>query len=299
VKINLIKNIFKNRKKSEFIAIVIALAAASFYYRMINDFWQASSALFVLLIGLPTLITLIMIKFSKPPKTAKATVFKAITYFLLLSSILFGEGLVCIIMAAPLFYGISALIILMYKRLTSKNKSKLFSILFIPIIIVIAQPHKDILPPTVQSVQTSITFNKNVSIDAFKTQQKFKDNYPPFFKIGFPTPIDIAGVGTEIGDTRDIQFESKTKGIGTLSLKIVERDKTSVTFNVIKDTTHIGHWLTWSTIDVTLIDKGENQTEVIWVSNFTCDLGPKWYFEPIEKYAVGLMNQYLIDHYFG
>ncbi|MBT5955053.1 hypothetical protein HOG98_10095 [bacterium] len=293
------KNIFNHNNKSNLMTLVVVLAASSLLYKALNSsggFNLGHSSL--LFVGLPTFITLLMIKFSKTPKTAYETVFKTITYFLLVSSIFLGEGLVCILMSAPIFYGVSALVVFIYNWITKKNKSKLFSILLIPAIITIGQPFGDI-SPEIQSVQTSVTFNKNLSLNSFNTQQKLQKNYPLFFKIGFPTPVAIIGTGIKFGDTRDIQFNSTTKGLGILSLKIIEQDKTRIKFKAIKDTTHISGWLTWSNIDVQLVDIGENQTKVIWVSNFTCNLGPKWYFEPLEKYAVGLMNQYLINNYFG
>jgi hypothetical protein len=42
----------------------------------------------------------------------------------------------------------------------------------------------------------------------------------------------------------------------------------------------------------------EGQTEVLWTTNFTCDLGPSWYFETFQTYAVDLMNAHLIQSYF-
>ena len=70
----------------------------------------------------------------------------------------------------------------------------------------------------------SVVFNN------FNQSPNFLKHLPTFFKIGFPKPISINGTGTEIGDFRKIKFESNTKGIGTLHLKIKRKTKNSVTF---------------------------------------------------------------------
>ena len=69
-----------------------------------------------------------------------------------------------------------------------------------------------------------VVINKNASIDSFNRTPDFLEDYPNFFKIGFPKPLGIKGTGTNIGDSRDIQFESSTKGIGTLSLEVIEKN---------------------------------------------------------------------------
>ncbi|MDC1395708.1 hypothetical protein N8368_04310, partial [Bacteroidia bacterium] len=61
----------------------------------------------------------------------------------------------------------------------------------------------------------------------------------------FPKPIKVMCNGLTTGDTRDIQFMSNTKGLGTLSLKVISNDQDKIVFDVTKDNTHINHWLTW------------------------------------------------------
>ena len=42
----------------------------------------------------------------------------------------------------------------------------------------------------------------------------------------------------------------------------------------------------------------ENKTKITWTSKYTCDLGPSWYFGPMEEYAVNKMNLHLMNSYF-
>tara|TARA_Y100000766_G_scaffold133686_1_gene115038 strand:- start:1445 stop:2350 length:906 start_codon:yes stop_codon:yes gene_type:complete len=286
-----------NSKKRKLYVLVGVLVVASIAFRLISDYhFEQTSILFV---GLPALMTLFMVKYSKTPKTAYGIVFKVITIFLLMSSILLGEGIVCVLFAAPIFYGVAALIVFIAQYLKRRNKSKLYSILIIPIILIVAQPFGIIVEPEIQTVETFVVINKNASIDSFKRTPDFLKDYPNFFKIGFPKPLGIKGTGTNIGDSRNIQFESSTKGIGILSLKVIEKNDSIIVFEPTKDNTHINHWLTWNKMKVEIIKINPNQTKIRWTSQYQCDLGPSWYFEPLEEIAVEVMNKHLINAYFN
>ena len=215
-----------------------------------------------------------------------------------MSSILLGEGLVCVLFAAPIFYGVGAFLVFLSNKLDDVNKSDLNAIVIIPVLLLLAQPQEIFRAPDVQIVETVVEIPKNAGIDLLNQSPDFQSNYPNFFKIGFPKPVGISGNGTQIGDVRNIQFESSTRGIGTLSLEVAERSDDYIILNVASDDTHIGRWLTWNQIKVEIIKSEDETTQIKWTSEFQCDLGPSWYFEPLEKMAVAQMNQYLIDVYF-
>jgi hypothetical protein len=200
---------------------------------------------------------------------------------------------------APIFYGVAALIVFIVQYLKKRNKTNLYSVVIIPTLIILAQPFEIKVEPKIQTVETSVIVQKEVSIDSFNKNPNFLKNYPNFFKIGFPKPIEIKETGTNIGDVRNIQFKSNTKGIGTLSIEIIEKSNSSITFKPISDNTHINHWLTWKQIKVEIIKISPNETKIKWTSQYQCDLGPSWYFEPLEEFAVEIMNKHLIHVYFN
>ncbi|KXX66674.1 hypothetical protein [Flammeovirga sp. SJP92] len=251
----------------------------------------------LLFIGIPALIALMVIKYSKTPKTAYGVAFQVITLFLLMASILFGEGTICIIISAPLFYGITFLIIFIIQLINKKKDNKAYTLVVVPIIIVLFQPSQMLIAPSVTTVTTSKILDHQVSISALQQQPNFLEDYPSVFNLGFPKPQNIKGEGLNVGDQRHIQFLSNTKGIGTLSLVIDEVAPHKIIFNILSDDTHINHWLTWKKVTVE-IENREHQSIVTWTSSYTCDLGPKWYFGPIESYVVNVMNQHLIHSYF-
>ena len=242
-------------------------------------------------------MTLLLVKYSDTPKSAYGVVFRTITIFLLLSSILLGEGLVCIIFMAPMFYAVAGIIVFIYEYLKKKNKTNLNVFILIPVLFAMAQGHEITKAPQVLKVSTKLTIDETHDLTNLNRSPNMLKNLPDFFKIGFPKPISLEGKGTEVGDFRKITFLSNTKGAGILHLEIKEKTENSITFKVVEDQTHIDHWLTWEEINVKIKNE-ETGRSVVWTSNFRCDLGPSWYFEPVEKYGVKLMNEHLINSFF-
>lgn len=289
------ENKTKNGKKTLYL-IVVVLIIASFAFRLLND-WKIEQTS-ILFVGIPALMAVLLIKYHDTPKSAYGVVFKTITLFLLMSAILLGEGLVCIIFMAPIFYAVGGICVALVEYLKKRNKSKLNAYVLIPVLLIISQGYEINNQPKINSVETSIQVNGVKSLERFKSTPNFLKNLPNFFKIGFPEPISITGNGLNIGDIRKIEFESKTKGIGALVLKIKSKEKNTLTFEIIEDRTHINHWLTWKEIEVEIINNGNNTSTITWTTHFTCDLGPSWYFNPIESYGVEVMNRHLINSYF-
>jgi len=288
------KNIKRNPKKQLYI-IVIILVVTSLVFRLLNQWRLEQTSL--LFIGVPALITLLVIKYANKPKTAYATMFYVVTLFLLLCGILFGEGLICLIIMSPLFYGIGALIVAITNSLNKRNKKNLKAYILLPILLLVSQFHEINKTPQTLTISTKILVDKHTELSKMNYSPDFQKKLPSFFKIGFPKPIGIVGKGIEIGDTRTIKFLSNTKGIGELKLKIKEAKPSKLVFNIISDKTHIAHWLSYKEVSVELNQK-DNKTEITWTTNFTCDLGPSWYFKPLEKTAIKLMNEHLVRSYF-
>jgi len=286
------------RAKSALYLIIGIVFIASIGFRIIdNQHLEQTSLLFV---GLPTLIALLVVKYTDRPSSAYGVSFKAVTLFLLIASIAFGEGIICIIMAAPLFYGITALLVFIYDFLQKddeEDENILHISLLIPIALLLAQVGDfNEMPVTETVITTEIV--SNASINNLNTQPLFEINLPLFFQSGFPKPLSFEGEGLAVGDTREIKFESTTKGIGSLILEVQEIDDSSIVFSIQSDDSHIAHWLTWKKIEVSITPIDETQSTVTWASHYTCDLAPHWYFGRMERFAVGLSNEHLIHSFF-
>lgn len=285
----------KRDPKIKLYAIVLILVAASVAFRLLNDWKLEQTSL--LFIGIPALIALLVIKNTNRPKTSYAVMFYVVSIFLLLCGVLLGEGLICIIIMSPLFYGVGAIIIAIKNYLIKKDKQNLNAFILIPLLLLASQLYEINTTPETHKTSSTILIDRISYLSEMNASPNFTKNLPSFFKIGFPKPVGITGHGIAVGDTRTIQFLSNTKGLGDLTLKIKEATPTSIVFQVMSDKTHIAHWLSYKEITVAL-NKKDNNTEITWTTDFTCDLGPSWYFEPLEKAAIELMNEHLIRSYF-
>jgi len=283
--------------KSFLYAIIAVLAIGSFAYKVINYVDYGQSAL--MFVGLPTLISLLLVKTASRPKSAIAFAMFGTTLFLMLSLIVLGEGLICVLMASPIFYGIAAIIGGIVQYFSKKNQNKLHSFLIIPLILIIGQPHQFNQVPPLETVVSEFVLDDVYTLDNLNQNPQFLDSLPLFFQMGFPKPLEIEGSGTAIGDARIIQFLSSTKGVGALHLEVVEKDENRILFKVKEDKSHIARWLSWEEIEVHLEPVSNKKTKIIWKSKYRCLLNPFWYFRPIERFAVQTSNQFLINIYFN
>jgi hypothetical protein len=287
-----------NRKLLYRVTAVLALSSVLFRFLFslkdslpFNQDFTQSALMFV---GIPTLITVLTIKTIKSPRTAYGMSALVITLFLLLTMVLFGEGFACVLFGAPLFYGAGALVVWL-RQLYKEGRDKTYTFTVVVFLFLSTELFTFTRDTTVQSVSDTVRLSKELSTDVFAKKPDFMKDFPKFFKLGFPKPQVITGEGLKVGDMRSIPFLSKTRGEGDLVLKITKITDNQIEFTPIKDNTHIAHWLTWKKVTVDI----NNETgAVTWTSDYTCDLGPSWYFKPIEKYAVHTMNQHLIHSYF-
>jgi hypothetical protein len=216
-----------------------------------------------------------------------------------MSGILLGEGIVCIIFAAPLFYGVTAAVIYINDLIGRNNNSKLKVFIVFPLLLLGSEILDIDHQPELITVSVSREYPNNVTMNNLNKTPDFLCKIPEFFKLGFPKPVTITGTGLNPGDYRKIEFESSTKGMGTLHLKVIEHSENKVVFKTFEDTSHIDHWLGWNETEVSLSANKDGTTTVWWTTSFNCKLKPRWYFEPLEKYAVTKSTNHLIDSYFG
>src|SRR5215469_9551510 len=95
------------RKKLTLVGICLTFAVISIAGRLIYLHHLETTSL--MFIGVPTVLA-VLLALSVRPKSVMATVMTGVTFVLLLSSVLLGEGFICILMAAPIFYVAGAII---------------------------------------------------------------------------------------------------------------------------------------------------------------------------------------------
>jgi hypothetical protein len=293
------------------ITITLALAIGGLFYRFSQGSELHQSAAFF--IGIPTILA-ITLAMTPRAKSATGIIVKGITLALLLSGIVFYEGFICILMAAPLFYLVGIVIGVPIDRVRKRRKSegRVYSIIGLGLLLLSAE---GVTPATSFSQRERVEVVKTIdaSVDevtaALASTPEFEVDLPFYLKLGFPRPVAAHGSGLEVGDTRTIVFGTESpmepmggdhhhlvsgEGGGTLELVIVRSRPGRVVFKAVHDRTAFTHWIGWgrSIVEWHAID--ENTTEVSWTMSFRRKLSPAWYFGPWQRYAAKRAAGYLI-----
>lgn len=282
-------------------AIVVAVAAAVLVDRqVVAHHLEQSAALFV---GAPSLLAIVVILFVSP-KSATGVIFKAVTVALLLSALFLWEGMLCIIMAAPVFYAVAGIIGASIDHARRVGNGTVASCLVA----------LSVLPLVFEDTGVGIAFNRRETVSmsrvvsaspdavaaAIAQPPRFDRALPGYLRAGFPRPIATRiSADASTWTVRMRGGEMKINGMepreGDLTLRIVERTPHTIRWRADSDDSHMTHFQFWreARVEWHAVDGG--RTEVTWSLSYDRNLAPAWYFGPWERYATRLAAGYLID----
>jgi hypothetical protein len=282
------------------IAIVVTLVVVSIAYRaLVVNHLEHTSLVFI---GLPALAAITLLH--TRPRTAIGTVNKVIAILLCLSGILFGEGLICILMAAPIFFLVGTVIGFVINKLSDRrppddprsgNWRGVVTLVVVPLSL------EGVVPSLVFEREQEVTVSRTVEATpddvrlALASTPRFDRELPRFFRLGFPTPMHTAGGGLRVGDERRVMFAHGQHHSGALVMRVASADSASAVFTMASDSSYITHWLSWEEASVRWAPAGAGHTRVTWTLRYRRRLDPAWYFAPLERYGVGLAAGYLIE----
>lgn len=281
---------------------VAVLIAALFYKTLSWEHYEHSAMVFI---GLPAILAVAAALLPRPA-TAKGAILRSTTIALLLSSILFGEGFVCIIFAAPLFYGVGLLIGTIIDHLDGGGEeppralSCVLVLAFLPFSLEGVIPGYELARNASVSVERIVDGTPAQVEAALARTPRFDRPLPAFFtRLRFPTPGMTRGSGLQVGDTRVIELKHEAHNAGhmpgLLTLTVREREPGRVLFAMTDDCSYLTHWLSWQSADVRWQQVAPGRTRVTWTLAYRRRLDPAWYFAPLERHGVGLAASYLID----
>jgi len=288
------------------VAIIVAVAAASLFYRsLLGTGLQQSAALFV---GIPALLAIVVV-FGVSPRSAVGVACKAVTVGLLVSALFLGEGVVCVLMSAPLFYVVAIAIASTTDRLNRRNDGS--SPTFFSYLVLLA-----IVPMSMEGVTSVTTLNRDESVAesrivhapaaaverALFEPPRFNRLRPRYLRAGFPSPVSArieqqSGQPLWVIQVRggEMRLDGMEPRTGELTLTLEDARPGRVRWRAVSDTSHTTHFLDWreSIVEWEAIDA--QTTRVTWTLTYRRGLDPSWYFGPWERYAVRLSARYLID----
>jgi len=275
--------------------LILALGVAAVFYRFAHaEGIDHSAALFV---GLPTILA-IGLTLTPKAKSATGMVVKGTTIGLLLSGIVLGEGFVCILMAAPLFYAIGIAIGLVTDRARRRERGNRLNVSVVLVFVVLSL--EGVWPLTSPDTSASATSVRVIQATSEQVGQELsspprfdKARLPLYLRGGFPFPVSATGSGIGVGSRREVAFSMGGAMTYPVTFEVVESRPGYVRFRCLSDSSPIHNWLAWETAEVSWADAGNGRQAVTWKLSYRRLLAPSWYFGPAETYATGLAADYL------
>lgn len=287
-------------------AMVVAVAAASLWYRSTQSLGlQQTGALFV---GVPAVLAVVVVQLARP-RSAGGVALKTVSIGLLVSLMLLDEGVLCVLLSAPLFFFIAFLCAKIFEEQRRPPQgggrrlvSALVGLSIVPMTLEGVTPQTTVARDEVVVVTRTVAAPFAAVRQALLAPPRFERPRPRPLRLGFPWPeaarVDD-GTGGPIwtvtmrgGETRLTGMEPKT---GTLRLQLVDAGAGYARWQAVSDDSHMRHFLTWVGSDVRYAAVDAVHTSVSWTVRYRRDLDPAWYFAPMERLAVRLAAGYLID----
>ncbi|GAA2287116.1 hypothetical protein GCM10010149_36790 [Nonomuraea roseoviolacea subsp. roseoviolacea] len=273
--------------------VLVALFAALLAYRVLHAGHLEETAVFY--VGIPAVIA-IMVALVARPKSALGTTMAVITIGLALSGPLLGEGIVCLVFAAPLFYlvGLFVGLGIDFARKRGPGAHLVLAPLLVALVSEGATGATSLPRENVVSA-TRPTGGADVAA-ALAVTPRFPRVASAFLRLGFPRPLVAEGAGLQVGATRRITFTPRRSlGVGapleprSMTLRVKELGPGVVVFDVVADTT-LARWLdleearfAWTRSDLTVSLR------------YRRTFDPAWYFGPIQRYGLGEAAGYLAE----
>ena len=282
------------REQWYLIAVMVAFTVAGALYRGLVAHNLNHTALMFL--GVP-LVLAVVLALSPKAESATGGIMKGMTLALLLLAPLLGEGMICILIASPLFYLIGLIVgwILDRQRGSKGLKLSCVSVLLLPLCLEGTTPAW-----TVERTQT-VSATRVVDAPVANVEAALAQSpalatvLPAALKIGFPVPLEASGSGLQVGAARTIHFTgAEGAPPGDVTVRITQSGPGHLHSVVTCNETKLAQWLEWTGMDVTWHAIDASHTSVTWTIAFERNLDPAWYFAPLEGAAVREVAAYMI-----
>ena len=278
-------------------AFVVAAICGSVLYRYLMGMrYLHSSAMFI---GIPAILAVVLALTPKA-KTVTGGIVKGITLALLVIAPLLGEGYLCILIAAPLFYIVGLLVGIPVD--IAKRKARGSETLSCVVILLLPFCLEGVVPQLTFSRGQTVQVTKILDSPAARVEDSLAEStridlrLPQFLRIGFPYPLQAKGRGLDVGAQRAILFSgAEGDPAGWLVMRVAERRPGFARFETVSDSSKLTQWILWDSSEVEWAAVDAHRTRVTWRIHFDRQLDPSWYFTPWERAAVRQAAGYLID----
>jgi hypothetical protein len=289
------------RARLTLVGVLAALFAAMLGYKLLHAGGLEQTALFY--VGLPATIALVVAATARP-RSAIGLAVAVVTIGLALAGPLLNEGVICLVMAAPLFYAVAIGIGVLVDATRDRGQPWLHAFGFVPLLAVLCL--EGVVGSLPRDEAVSVTRTVEVTPQQFEAAltgtPRFQRPASAFLgRLPFPRPLQVEGTGLDVGDERLITFTPrKSLGIGadptprSMRLRVAGSTPNLVRFDVVHDTT-TARWLQFRTSQVSWQPAAGGGTRVTWRLTYARTFDPGWYFGPLQQYGMRQAAGYLLD----
>jgi hypothetical protein len=267
---------------------IIAVTGVAATLLLVRSQRTDTAALFV---GVPLLLALV-VTLAPPTRNLHGLTFRAVTFGLLITSAFLHEGAACVLMAAPLVYGVAHLwtaLVVLERRDKERRRSAL---VLVPLLLLASLEG---LVFRIDPGQTVVE-ERVVAMSPAEVEQRlgqgpdFAATRPALLRFsGYPTPTAATGAGLALGARWTF-----TMAGGPITTEVVARTDERVEFAVVSDASKTQRWLTWvgAVVSWSAVEGG---SRVRIEATFIRRLDPSWYFGPIEQRMVAAGIEHFAD----
>ena len=275
----------------------MALVTAGFavLYRLVQGLHFGHTSL--MFIGIPAVLALAL-AMTPRAKSATGGILKGITLALLIAAPLLGEGYLCILMTAPLYYLVGVIVGAAADYGRRKKNTRLSCCALV------------LLPMSLEGVVPQLSFDRLQTVEATRIVEgtpeavqaalalspRVATRLPNFLAVGFPRPLQASGSGLTVGSLRTVHFSgAEGDPPGDLVVRVAESGPGYLRTQQVSDSSKLTQWLLWQNSEVTWNAVDATHTAVTWKVSFERQLDPAWYFIPWERLAVREVAGYMIE----
>ncbi|GGN49185.1 hypothetical protein FHR83_008728 [Actinoplanes campanulatus] len=259
----------------------IVIAFGVVFFTMTVRAGKADSAL--LFVVLPTVLAAALTL--TPGRSTHGTVFRLTTVGLLLAAVALHEGAICVVLAAPLVYGVAHLVTFLCQMF--RDRDRIIPVL-LPIPLLLAgvegvNPEWRVDPD--QSVQVSrvvAAAPADVAARLAAGPRPVATRSLPLRLLGVPTPGHVHGTGLTVGDRWMFGYHGSAHGPGgQIVTEVRAATDHEITFAILEDTSITGRWVRMRDATISWQPSGTG-TEVTVRIDYRRGLDPSWYFGPLQ-----------------
>jgi len=269
--------------------LMVGSAATAIGYRLlVIGHLEQTSALFV---GLPLLLGLLTAHLTRA-RSPYGRALRADVLFLAVVAPLLGEGSVCLLMAAPIWIGVTIFGVAIYDAV---KKRAVLGVALLPLASGLAEHRAAGTHPVPVDVTTRTTVVGTAAAwaDVVNKAVTPAANHSRFLALGFPLPLAYRSNG----DDGTIAFSRSEGVVGSWQVHR-ETIADGVRFTMIRDTTKIAHWMSVRSSEIRVECSG-SEVVIVQTTRFVPLLSPGWYFDPPERFAIREAHRLAIESWRG